>query len=282
MKSKQKEKNCHVCGEKGKLTFEHVPPRKAFNDKKAFFYTGEQLIKSIKAPIFPWKFDGLRYTPSQRGIGGYTLCGKCNNLTGHWYANAFIDFIHFGYKEILDFGYNNLKENQIHNFTFKDIYPLKIVKQVITMFCSINSPSLAHTHPDLREFVLNREKKGLDPNKYILNIYVGKGEIARNIGLSGVLNTKTGTSRILSELASPPFGFTLDFNPKIAMKNTSCDILFFANDFNYTEKKDISLRIPVLETNTKYPGDYRNRKEVLITYLKNKLAKRIKNISSTE
>ena len=31
---------CHICGKEGKLTFEHIPPRKAFNWHGAKVYNG--------------------------------------------------------------------------------------------------------------------------------------------------------------------------------------------------------------------------------------------------
>ena len=45
MMSKKQEGFCHICGRYGKLTFEHIPPKKALNSKKAMVYQGEEALK---------------------------------------------------------------------------------------------------------------------------------------------------------------------------------------------------------------------------------------------
>ncbi|MBU0708179.1 hypothetical protein KJ596_00300, partial [Patescibacteria group bacterium] len=205
----ERDGKCRICGGYSKLSFEHIPPKKAFNDKKAFIYEGRELMKQIGSEKFPWDTSGLRYRQMQGGIGSYTLCGDCNNKTGGWYAPSFIDFIHLGYRFILDYGYPSLQHGTIYPIKFYDLYPLKIIKQVFTMFCSINSPELAETHPDIRKFILSKQSCGLDPNKYALLIYLGKGALIRNIGISGMLSIGKGKTRVISELSTPPFGFVL-------------------------------------------------------------------------
>ena len=75
---------CHICGSSGDLSFEHVPPRVAFNDRRTVRIKGEEAIslgpdEIVKGPI------------QQGGIGDYTLCAECNNKTGHWYGARFVD-----------------------------------------------------------------------------------------------------------------------------------------------------------------------------------------------
>ena len=36
---------CHICGEYGKLSFEHIPPKNAFNAKRAKVYDGNEILK---------------------------------------------------------------------------------------------------------------------------------------------------------------------------------------------------------------------------------------------
>lgn len=76
---------CYICGKEDELTFEHIPPRKAFNWHRAKIYNGyEALSKSQGEPA--------RYDNSQQGMGKYSLCQSCNNNTGTWYAQAYCDF----------------------------------------------------------------------------------------------------------------------------------------------------------------------------------------------
>ena len=57
---------CHICGKEDELTFEHIPPRKAFNWHRAKIYNGyEALSKSQGEPA--------RYDNSQQGMGKYSL-----------------------------------------------------------------------------------------------------------------------------------------------------------------------------------------------------------------
>lgn len=256
---------CHICGRWTRLTYEHVPPRAAFNSNKAFVYFGKNVIGSDN---FPWDLTGKRGKQLQRGIGGYTLCGQCNNDTGRWYANAFVDFTHKGY--IATF-YQKSNTTDWIKITLPSIYPLRIIKEIVAMFFSINSPDLSTIHRDLRAFVLSKEKRGLPSQQYGFYVYVLRGSISRYIGMAGILSTRTGAKRILSELSAPPFGYVFEIEPE--NKRDYCDITFFANDFKYHEKRTITLYIPIYESNTYFPADYRTKKQVMRDYLKNKLAR---------
>jgi 5-methylcytosine-specific restriction endonuclease McrA len=69
---------CCICGTDGKLSFEHVPPRSAFNDHRVFEADIEKLMEGKWAP-------GERPTEGnwkEKGAGRYSLCMKCNNDTG--------------------------------------------------------------------------------------------------------------------------------------------------------------------------------------------------------
>ena len=262
--NRNKTGQCHLCGNITSLTYEHVPPRKAFNSNKAFMYYGRDVIGCNN---FPWDFSGLKANQQQRGIGYYTLCGKCNNDTGAWYGDAFVGFIHKGYQAIYDNNFLSLGQDEL-KITLPDIYPLRILKQIITMFFSINSPNLSAVHPDLRALVLSKDKKGISPKTYGIYLYVLKGTIARHIGLAGIIHIPTGEIRVLSELSAPPFGFVLEINPKD--KHAYCDVTFFANKFGYNEKRTITLNIPVHESNTYFPADYRTKRQVISGYIQNK------------
>jgi hypothetical protein len=68
---------CHICGVNGKLSFEHVPPRAAFNNRRV-----------VKVGFDDAAHLGPDQVPrgqiQQRGAGAYTLCESCNNWTGNW------------------------------------------------------------------------------------------------------------------------------------------------------------------------------------------------------
>src|SRR5262245_60666479 len=77
---------CHICGEVTKLSFEHVPPRSAFNDRPILFQSGEDTLRAAD----PDEVTQI----AQRGAGAHTLCPRCNNDTGRWYGGAFAEFAH--------------------------------------------------------------------------------------------------------------------------------------------------------------------------------------------
>src|SRR5438552_9354996 len=73
---------CHLCGTEGRLSFEHVPPKAAFNNRPVVAYGFEEAIKAGPENSGKGRIQ-------QRGAGAYTLCGKCNNDTGRWYGKHY-------------------------------------------------------------------------------------------------------------------------------------------------------------------------------------------------
>ena len=83
---------CCLCGQHKKLTFEHVPPKSAFNSTKTKIVPG---IEALKKPTsqMPWDLSGLHSKEQQRGTGDYYLCGECNSNTGSWYISHYTNFV---------------------------------------------------------------------------------------------------------------------------------------------------------------------------------------------
>jgi hypothetical protein len=118
MTRQKKKGKCHICGYEGKLSFEHVPPEKAFNDSAALLMDLEQWDK--------FQTSGKkRGTYQQRGFGAYTLCEKCNSNTGAWYASEYVEWVKKGtihLQEISEVGVYTL-------FYLPDHHPLRFVLQ---------------------------------------------------------------------------------------------------------------------------------------------------------
>jgi hypothetical protein len=124
------------------LSFEHVPPRAAFNDYPVWVLRGEEVFRA-DLEILP------RGVQQQRGAGENTLCVPCNTTTGAWYGGAFAAFA-FQAAQIL---YATRGRASLHcPFHFA---PLRVLKQIVCMFMSINSPALAQVNPELVRFVKN-------------------------------------------------------------------------------------------------------------------------------
>jgi 5-methylcytosine-specific restriction endonuclease McrA len=71
---------CHICGNIGPLTFEHLPPESAGNDGPVRVLQGLEIEAAGHDPRLGRKH--------QKGAGASTLCGSCNNKTGAWYGGA--------------------------------------------------------------------------------------------------------------------------------------------------------------------------------------------------
>jgi hypothetical protein len=178
---------CHICGTHGTLSFEHVPPKAAFNDKRVLRSTFEQTIASETR-------DSPQGRIQQRGAGGYTLCEKCNNDTGSWYADAYTAWAHQAMKYVI---MSRARPSLAYPY---NIYPLRVLKQIICMFLSVNGSYFQQAHPDLVRFVLNRESKYLSPNIRVFAFYTFS-ERMRSSGISASITgfgTGSSTLRIMS------------------------------------------------------------------------------------
>jgi hypothetical protein len=270
MTRKSKLGDCRICGIYRELTFEHVPPESAFNNHRV---AGKHILELINKDPDHY-FDGKRYI-SQRGAGAYTLCKQCNNDTGAWYGDAFADLAH----QSLDI-LKHVKGQSSLYYPFR-IYPLRVIKQIITMFFSVNKDLFRLNHPDLVKFVLNKKERYLSPDIRIL-VYFTLGPHSRFIGgtslgtmgsvdpdeinrdmLDGMLNQYQRDypkSLYLSEIAFPPLGYVLSFGLE-PLDNELVDISFFAR-YPYDDWTSIQLKLPVNPVHTWYPGDYRSKKEI--------------------
>src|ERR1700722_13712553 len=110
---------CHLCSEETELSFEHVPPERAFNGTRARGFGIDDWLKS----------DGeLSETGgqiSQRGLGAYTLCAPCNNKTGGWYGAEYVRWA-VGFSESLD----RIPQSQRKAVIWvRNRFPLRFLKQ---------------------------------------------------------------------------------------------------------------------------------------------------------
>lgn len=258
---------CRICQEYTKLSFEHVPPRAAFNNCPA---VGKQFFElTDKDPDDYFEEKGK---VSQRGVGAHTLCEACNNNTGKWYGTAFAKWAHQG-MNILEHAHRS----PLFYYRFH-ISPLQVVKQIICMFFSITDDSFACNHPDLVKFVLNKNEHHLNPDIRIF-AYYNVGPHGRYIGGASIesirpdeinhhtidnlvrkTNSDHAGGRVISEIACIPLGYVMTVDSE-APDNRLFNISFFAK-YPYDCFTPIALRLPVLPVYTYFPGDYRSLEQV--------------------
>lgn len=242
---------CHICGCEGKLSFEHVPPECAYNDRPLIKLAIEDMIKDdFQALVFG---DGVRGKIQQGGAGGYTLCETCNNNTGAAYGKSYGSWVEQGMSFLHKVG----DQNSVALPFF--IYPLRVIKQIVTMFFSTNGVSFRTQHPDLVKFVLDPGSKYLDPRIRIYS-YLTFG--MRQTGIMSRIRVQENDYKfeMLSEIAFPPFGYLLAIDG--ADRDQSLvDISFFAR-FDYDEWVNLFLPLPLLPVILPFVGDYRTRQEI--------------------
>lgn len=145
-------------------------------------------------------------------------------------------------------------------FTLHYLLPLRILKQIVTMFFSVNDENaFRQAFPELVEFVLNKDKRYLPP-KFRFFVYFNPGDRFRYSGLSARADLDTGKVNTLTEISYPPFGYvmTVDSEPP---DDRLLEITHFSR-YRYQDFKVMDLKPPVLPTATYWPGDYRTREEV--------------------
>jgi hypothetical protein len=238
---------CHLCGVTGPLTWEHVPPEAAYNHHPVVRAAQNQMLK-------PELWDGQRGRKEQRGSGAYTLCARCNNNTGAWYGSEYADWARQGLERL-----QRIPRTTEDAFFVPFVgHPLRFLKQVITMFFSVNSAEFADLHPTLVKFVLDRDATGLPP-EYKVDLVLVRGGLARGFGVHGIVNTETGGAEIASEVAHYPFGLRLIHGEVRAARKGAIEQLAH---LGYDERTETWLYTTAGDITTKFPGDYRSRERV--------------------
>ena len=231
---------CHICLCTKQLTYEHIPPKAAFNDRPTIDIAIQDAI-SLGPNSRP------RGPLQQRGVGRYSLCEGCNNKTGHWYGKDFVDWCYQGAFLLLRSEGKPSLQYRYH------IFPLNVLKQIASMFLSINDEWFCKGNEELARFVANPRVNHLSPT-YRFFVHYNISNALRSVGHSVKANLETGNLIELSEITFPPFGYvmTLDSDPP---DNRLVEITYFSK-FEYREAKDLWLSFPVLPVVGAAPGFY--------------------------
>lgn len=262
---------CALCRRECIPTFEHIPPRAAFNSHPSRPVTGDKLIKDRER--MPWDVEGLPYENQQRGMGRYSLCKECNNNTGSWYGNDYARFAHIVHSILTD-----SKIDTAQAVGIKHIYPLRIIKQVLSMFCSINNFEDERMEP-LRSFVLNKDKTGIDQQKYRVSMYFTQSNLIKYAPISVLLHkTPSGIkSTTVSEITAYPLGFILYFDPPDTNNLEGIDITAFSQ-YNYDDEYAVGFPLCIKEVNNIFPLDYRTKGQITNCIKENRF--KLSNIDS--
>lgn len=257
---------CCLCGAQGKLSFEHVPPKAAFNDSRVVHTTlnkiSDQGRGGVVAPI-----TGVQI---QKGAGAYTLCETCNNNTGSWYGSAYAEFARH-VADALDVSPNST--------TVKiscETAPIRLLKQVVCCFFSVNGSQLRHERlQPLDDFVLSKENCVL-PDKWRIYAYATRSKKSRFCGLhiQGIVGTEQNF--FFSEFVFSPLGFVLTWDSP-SPRPDLIDITGFSG-YSYNHVQNLTLELPVKVIDSAYPCDFRTNEEALSDFLKGDVQKKALHI----
>lgn len=236
---------CHICGEYGKLSFEHIPPEAALNKGQIKAYSGEEILKAFHDVH-------ARYENMQRGMGKHSLCESCNNTTGQWYAATYCQIakeVAISRKKM-----KSLQHGDGIEYTFKNLPALSFVKQIIAMFCSLLPWDEVH-RLGFDQLLLNRKSNSVDMSLFDLRVYLTSSETAQLLTAPSVvlyLSDNEVVSSTVADLCAYPFGFILNLSPEIPVEYGTSLMELFACEYD----KEYSVMLPLVyleRTCTKLP-----------------------------
>lgn len=238
---------CHLCGAHGPLTFEHIPPRAAFNDARVLEADIQKLMAADR--LLGADDAGGRY--KQQGAGNYTLCAACNSETGSWYAGEYVRAVKALY------GLSRAVPPFASGYFALEIRPLRFLKQVVAMFASACGSGFTSKHPDVVRFVKNKDSRELPDH---LSFYIALFSIAgstafRQSGITSAASLDTGRIDTMSEIAFPPFVLVMSFSGRTPDPRLF-EITWFKN-YGYTDASLIFFKMASLPVSSWLPVDYR-------------------------
>lgn len=248
---------CSICGRECNLSFEHIPPRAAFNSFPLKSISGDSFIKLVTSKNRkPWDIEGLKYENLQRGSGLYSLCQECNNYTGTMYGTEYV-------KIARDLSIYLSRESNLDNATMfeakiKEFYPLRFIKQVLSMFCSTTS-GLVDSFPIIKDALLNKDILIENPD-FNIYMFVLKNQRISWAGANAVAIKGSNEPLMISELVAYPFGFVFDYDDKLKDNYKMLSISSFLS-YKYDEQVEMMMVVPMHERNMPFPLDFRTKSQ---------------------
>jgi hypothetical protein len=239
------------------LSYEHVPPKGAFNESRVFVGDSKRLF----GPKSHEQYFPPKGTYDQKGAGGYTICERCNNNPGSWYVPSYVEWASQGMRYL-----GAMPAGSSLSLPFK-VKPLAVIKQIVCMFASACGHGLLDSESELRKFVLDRYCTHLSS---AFRTYCGlmslSSRASRQSGITGVLDGSRNTikTHTFSEIAFPPFVYLLAIRSPPIDRNLQ-DISFFS-DAPFAQYRQIHLRLGVREIASPFPGDFRTSKQIAEVY----------------
>lgn len=239
---------CRLCGEEKDLTFEHVPPRISFNKTTTYLSVPFEEYIKVDNPLKE-KYKGKKM---QGGIGYNSLCRECNNFLGSNYVNSYQKWVLTGKELFQKYTFTSA------HYTALSQEPLKIIKQILSMFLAINGEWYLKAYPEIAEFVKNPNSNELTERYRIFSYLNNEGNI-RYCKHSVFYSAQLGEPVNCSEIAFPPYGYilTIDFDKRLSLVNE----LTYLKSYKANETIDLKIMMNKLPTYSHIPFDYRTKEK---------------------
>lgn len=239
---------CKLCLNEKELTYEHFPPRSAFNKNTRFYRINssdyyENFQKYNKSRKIKAKIN-------QGGLGDYCLCEECNNYLGFSYVNDYVNFA-----KICSSIIKQSDEFKSISFKFKkeEVNLKYFLKQVISIFICNNEAWFTQSYPELLKFVKDKDSSFL-PEKYRFYLYLNEEGRFKNGNWS-----MTNIHGEVCEFTFPPFGIILSINNSEKIYEAS-EITAFKN-YDDILLDEFNITLNKYPTYSPFPLDFRSKED---------------------
>jgi len=238
------DRQCRLCGTTAKLTFEHIPPKRCYNDSPRLSRTIRSLVKQHTGP-----------ETFRRGLGRRSLCEYCNGWTARQYGPSFANFVAQAMQVVERTP--DLNERLLLPFT---CVPLLVAKQIAVMAIACAHPAKSDRLDHLRSLVLHPTRYGR-PHRFRFWLYLMREGMPR-LNSSGLPFALAGLMPFVwCEIALPPLGYVVmadgEDERRIAADLGFADITwFFEQRHNWLDTVFLSMSVlrPVGAPPLQYDG----------------------------
>lgn len=239
---------CAICGKRSKLTNEHLPPKKAFNDSPLLAFCMDRTL-SLRSGQASWGREG-----STIGRHLKRLCARCNGRTGSWYGTDYRDFVKVAAEMRIPPGLRG-------DLTFEG-RPAAVAKEALVCICTSAGPDLTNEHEELRKLILSNKYRSR-PQDFRLWVYLRAMEGGHQTGRTVIGKIHSGEVKVVAEFSHWPVGWVLSWRDQELPE--LCEITHWLN-MEYKQRRTLTISVPRLWTLTGHPLDYRTPEQVQRDY----------------